>query len=147
MEASLVALGGALLLAGLLGRMGRRISLPTIPLFVLAGIAFGPHTPGIALVESPDELGLLATFGLVMLLFHLGLEFSVRDLLAGGRNLATAGVVFLGLNVAAGAVLGFAFGWGDREALVIAGAVAISSSAIVTKLLIELRRLAIRRHR
>jgi monovalent cation:H+ antiporter-2, CPA2 family len=141
MEASLVALGGALLLAGLLGRMGRRISLPTIPLFVLAGIAFGPHTPGIALVESPDELGLLATFGLVMLLFHLGLEFSVRDLLAGGRNLATAGVVFLGMNVAAGAVLGFAFGWGDREALVIAGAVAISSSAIVTKLLTELRRL------
>ena len=76
-----------------------------------------------------------------MLLFHLGLEFSVRDLLAGGRSLATAGVVFLGLNVAAGAALGFAFGWGDREALVIAGAVAISSSAIVTKLLTELRRL------
>ncbi len=142
MEASLVALGAALLVAGLLGRMGRRIALPTIPLFVLAGLALGPHTPGLALVESPDELGLLATFGLVMLLFHLGLEFSVRDLLAGGRNLALAGGVFLGLNVLAGAVLGFAFGWGDREALVIAGAVAISSSAIVTKLLTELRRLA-----
>jgi CPA2 family monovalent cation:H+ antiporter-2 len=141
MEASLLAVGGALLLAGVLGRLGRRVKLPTIPLFVLAGIAFGPHTPGIALVESPDELGLLATFGLVMLLFHLGLEFSVRDLLAGGRSLATAGVVFLGLHVLAGAVIGFAFGWGDREALVIAGAVAISSSAIVTKLLTELRRL------
>jgi CPA2 family monovalent cation:H+ antiporter-2 len=141
MEASLVALGAALLLAGLLARFGRTLRLPTIPLFVIAGIAFGPHTPGISLVESPDELGLLATFGLVMLLFHLGLEFSVRDLMAGGRRLATAGLVFLGLNVAAGAALGFAFGWGDREALVIAGAVAISSSAIVTKLLTELRRL------
>lgn len=141
MEASLLALGGALLLAGVLGRLGRRVKLPTIPLFVLAGILFGPHTPGISLVDSADDLGLLATFGLVMLLFHLGLEFSVRDLLAGGRSLATAGVVFLGLNVAAGAALGFAFGWGDREALVIAGAIAISSSAIVTKLLTELRRL------
>ena len=49
--------------------------------------------------------------------------------------------MFLGLNVVAGIGLGFAFGWGDREALVIAGAVAISSSAIVTKLLTELRRL------
>ena len=49
--------------------------------------------------------------------------------------------MFLGLNVPAGIALGFAFGWGDREALVIAGAVAISSSAIVTKLLTELRRL------
>jgi len=141
MDASLLALGGALLLAGLLGRVGRSISLPTIPLFVLAGIAFGPHTPGISLVESPEDLGLLATFGLVMLLFTLGLEFSVGDLLAGGRNLALAGVVFLGLNVLAGTALGFAFGWGNREALVIAGAVAISSSAIVTKLLTELRRL------
>jgi monovalent cation:H+ antiporter-2, CPA2 family len=141
MEASLVALGAALLLAGLLARFGQRLRLPTIPLFVIAGIAFGPHTPGISLVDSPDDLGLLATFGLVMLLFHLGLEFSVRDLLAGGRRLAMAGAVFLGLNVLAGAALGFAFGWGDREALVIAGAVAISSSAIVTKLLTELRRL------
>ncbi len=141
MEASLLALGGALLLAGVLGRLGRRAKLPTIPLFVLAGILFGPHTPGISLVDSPDDLGLLATFGLVMLLFHLGLEFSVGDLLSGGRSLATAGAVFLALNVAAGAALGFAFGWGDREALVIAGAVAISSSAIVTKLLTELRRL------
>jgi CPA2 family monovalent cation:H+ antiporter-2 len=141
MEASLLALGGALLLAGVLGRLGRRVKLPTIPLFVLAGILFGPHTPGISLVDSPDDLGLLATFGLVMLLFHLGLEFSVRDLLAGGRSLAAAGAVFLGLNVAAGTALGFAFGWGDREALVIAGAIAISSSAIVTKLLTELRRL------
>lgn len=141
MDTSLIALGGALLLAGVLGRLGRRAQLPTIPLFVLAGIAFGPHTPGISLVDSPDELGLLATFGLVMLLFHLGLEFSIRDLVAGGHNLATAGVVFLGSNVAAGVALGFAFGWGDREALVIAGAVAISSSAIVTKVLTELRRL------
>ncbi len=77
-----------------------------------------------------------------MLLFHLGLEFSVRDLLAGGRRLATAGAVFLGGNVAAGLVFGFALRWGDREALVIAGAVAISSSAIVTKLLTELGRLS-----
>ncbi len=141
MDASLVALGGALLLAGLLGRIGRRARLPTIPLFVLAGIAFGPHTPGIALVDSPDELGLFATFGLVMLLFHLGLEFSVHDLLAGGRTLAIAGSVFLALNVVTGIALGLVFGWGGREALVVGGAVAISSSAIVTKLLTELRRL------
>ena len=140
MEASLIALGGALLVAGILARLGRRVRLPTIPLFVLAGIALGPHTPGISLVDSPADLGLLATFGLVMLLFHLGLEFSLPEVLAGGRQLATAGAVFLGANVVAGLALGFGFGWGDREALVVAGAVAISSSAIVSKLIGELRR-------
>ncbi len=127
-------------MAGILARLGRRFRLPTIPLFVLAGIALGPHTPGISLVDSPADLGLLATFGLVMLLFHLGLEFSLPEVLTGGRQLATAGAVFLGANVVAGLALGFGFGWGDREALVVAGAVAISSSAIVSKLIGELRR-------
>jgi CPA2 family monovalent cation:H+ antiporter-2 len=50
--------------------------------------------------------------------------------------------MYLLLNVGGGFVLGLSFGWGTNEALVIAGAVGISSSAIVTKLLIELRRLA-----
>jgi CPA2 family monovalent cation:H+ antiporter-2 len=52
------------------------------------------------------------------------------------------GAVYLALNIGGGLVLGFALGWGVSEALVIAGAVGISSSAIATKLLTELRRLA-----
>jgi CPA2 family monovalent cation:H+ antiporter-2 len=138
----LVALGGAFLAAGILARLGRRVGLPTIPFFMLAGILFGPYTPGIELVSDPDELGLLAALGLVMLLFSLGLEFSVDDLTSGGRRLLAVGGVYLLLNVGGGLVFGFALGWGWAEALVIAGAVGISSSAMVTKLLTELRRLA-----
>lgn len=138
----LVALGGAFLAAGVFGRLGRRVGLPTIPLFMVAGILCGPHTPGIVLVERPADLGLIAGLGLVLLLFYLGLEFTIRDLTAGGRRLLVAGSVYLLLNVGGGIGLGFALGWGAREALVIAGAIGISSSAIVTKLLIELGRLA-----
>jgi CPA2 family monovalent cation:H+ antiporter-2 len=137
----LIALGGAFLAAGLLARMGRRLGLPTIPLFMLAGIIFGPSTPGLVLVEKPGELSLLASLGLILLLFHLGLEFSLDDLADGGRRLLVAGAIYLSLNLVGGIILGFAFGWGGREAVVIAGIVGISSSAIVTKLLIELRRL------
>jgi monovalent cation:H+ antiporter-2, CPA2 family len=137
----LIALGGAFLAAGLLARMGRRLGLPTIPLFMLAGIIFGPSTPGLVLVEKPGELSLLASLGLILLLFHLGVEFSLDDLADGGRRLLVAGGIYLTLNMVGGIVLGFAFGWGGREAVVIAGVVGISSSAIVTKLLIELRRL------
>ncbi len=138
----LVALGGALLVAAALARAGRRIRLPTIPLFMAAGILSGPHTPGPVLFRDPADVGLLATIGLVLLLFHLGLEFSVDDLAAGGRKLALAGAFYLFLNVGLGLLLGTALGWGGRETLVIAGIVGISSSAIVTKLLVELRRLA-----
>lgn len=139
---TLVAVGGAFLAAGILARAGRRIGLPTIPFFMAAGIIFGPHTPGIVLVEDPQDLELLASLGLILLLFHLGLEFSLNDLLAGGRRLLGIGAIYLALNIGGGLLLGLGLGWGRDEALVIAGAVGISSSAIVTKLLIELRRLA-----
>lgn len=139
---ALVALGGAFLAAGILARLGRRVGLPTIPFFMLAGVVFGPHTPGLALVDDPHDLELLATLGLVLLLFHLGLEFSLDDLASGGRRLLGAGAVYLLLNIGGGIAFGAALGWGGAEALVIGGAVGISSSAIVTKLLVELRRLA-----
>jgi CPA2 family monovalent cation:H+ antiporter-2 len=139
---ALVAVGGAFLAAGLLARLGRRVGLPTIPFFMAAGILFGPNTPGVVLVEHPEELELLASLGLVLLLFHLGLEFSLDDLGRGGRRLLAAGAVYLLLNVGLGFAFGLALGWGTAEALVVAGAVGISSSAITTKLLVELRRLA-----
>lgn len=142
MADALVALGGAFLAAALLARIGLRIGLPTIPFFMAAGIFFGPDTPGLVLVEDPAELELFAVIGLIMLLFHLGLEFSLSDLLAGGRKLVIAGGIYLLVNVGGGFLLGASFGWGTPEALVIAGAVGVSSSAIVTKLLIELNRLA-----
>ena len=138
---TLIAIGGAFLAAGILARAGRRIGLPTIPFFMVAGIIFGPHTPGIALVEDPHDLEILAALGLILLLFHLGLEFNLDDLLAGGARLLGIGAVYLVLNVGGGLLLGLALGWGTSEALVIAGAVGISSSAIVTKLLVELKRL------
>lgn len=142
LDNELVALGGAFTAAFVLARFGRRIGLPTIPFFMAAGVLFGPNTPGLDLVESADELELLAAVGLVLLLFHLGLEFSLGDLIAGGRKLLATGAIYLALNVGGGLALGFAIGWGTREAFVVAGAVGISSSAIVTKLLVELRRLA-----
>nr|MBA3955562.1 cation:proton antiporter [Acidimicrobiia bacterium] len=138
----LIALGGAFLAAGVLARLGRRVGLPTIPFFMAAGILFGPNTPGIVLIEDVGELSLLAALGLILLLFHLGLEFSLGDLVGGGRRLLYAGGAYLALNVGGGFVFGLLLGWGTPEALVVAGAVGISSSAIVTKLLVELRRLA-----
>jgi CPA2 family monovalent cation:H+ antiporter-2 len=142
MSNALVALGGAFLAAGMLARLGRRVGLPTIPFFMAAGIITGPNTPGFVLIENPADLEVFAAVGLVMLLFHLGLEFSLDDLASGGTKLLAAGGVYLALNLGGGAALGVLLGWGTPEAFVLAGIVGISSSAIVTKLLIELQRLA-----
>lgn len=138
---TLLAMGGAFLAAAFLARLGGRIGLPTIPLFMLAGILLGPHTPGFVLVEDAHDFEMLSALGLVLLLFYLGLEFHLDDLKKGGRRLLTAGGIYLLLNVGAGLGFGFALGWGLREALVLAGVLGISSSAIVTKILIDLGRI------
>ena len=142
MDSELAVLGAALLLAGLFARLGQRLGLPTIPFFIVAGIVFGPNTPGVVVLEDPEEIHLLAILGLVLLLFHLGIEFSIDDLLAGGRRLFWAGGSYIALNFGAGLVLGWALGWGTREIFVIAGMIGTSSSAIVTKLILDLRRVA-----
>ena len=139
---TLIAVGGAFAVCGVLARLGVPIGLPTIPLFMLAGVVFGPHTPGVVLIGDPSELALLAKLGLIFLLLYLGLEFSVDQLTSGGLRLAAAAGCYLALNIGFGIVFGLALGWGSAEALVIAGIVGISSSAIVTKLLVENRRLA-----
>jgi len=138
---ALLAVGGAFLAAGLIAKAGARIGLPTIALFMLAGFLFGPNTPGLSLVDDPAEMSVLSGLGLVFLLFYLGLEFSLDDLASGGRKLALAGGGYLLLNIGGGLAFGFALDWGASEALIIAGAVGISSSAIVTKLLLETRRM------
>ncbi|WP_416966631.1 cation:proton antiporter [Streptomyces sp. 4F14] len=138
---SLLALGGAFLAAAVLARLGNRFGLPTIPLFTLAGILLGPHTPGLVLVRDAHDFEMLSALGLVLLLFYLGLEFHVDDLKNGGRRLLLAGGSYLVLNVGAGLAFGFGLGWGAREALVLAGVLGISSSAIVTKILIDLGRI------
>ncbi|MFI9027603.1 cation:proton antiporter [Streptomyces sp. NPDC053560] len=134
-------MGGAFLAAAVLARLGGRIGLPTIPLFILAGILLGPNTPGYVLVSDPHDLEMLSLLGLVLLLFYLGLEFHMDDLKTGGRKMALAGGAYLALNVGAGLGFGFALGWGTSEALVLAGVLGISSSAIVTKVLVDLGRL------
>lgn len=137
----LVALGGALLLAALLARAGRQIDLPTIPLFILAGIALGPSTPGIVLFDNPADLKLLATLGLLFLLFYLGLEFSVDRLIAGGRKLIGVGAGYVAINTGGGFLFGLALGWGIKEALLLAGVLGTSSSAVATKVIVERKRL------
>ena len=80
---------------------------------MVAGIVLRPeHASGLAVVEDPHELEVLAALGLILLLFHLGLEFSLDDLAPGGRRLVLIGAVSPApLNIG-GARVRLALGWG-----------------------------------
>ena len=115
----------------------RRLNLPNIIAYLLAGCVIGPHVFG--WVEDPSDFVFLAEFGVVFLLFSLGLEFSLPKLIALRRSVFGLGgiqVAFCSL-VFGGAV--WLWGTSVEAAIVIAGALALSSTAIVTKEISALR--------
>ncbi|GAA4673620.1 cation:proton antiporter [Frondihabitans cladoniiphilus] len=138
----LLVLGVLLLIAYVLGRLAKLIGLPTIPVYMVVGLLASPHVGWFPLSFGSDKIELIAIFGLILLLFNLGLEFDQDEFFGNIRRLVLSGGSYIAVNMVAGLAFGFWVGWGTREALVIAGITATSSSAIVTKLLIELGRLA-----
>ncbi|HEY0260057.1 MAG TPA: cation:proton antiporter [Lacisediminihabitans sp.] len=138
----LLVLGLLFLIAYVLGRLGKLIGLPAIPIYMLVGLVASPHFHLFPLSFKSADVELVAVFGLIFLLFSLGLEFDQDEFYGNVRALLLSGGTRIIINMAVGFGFGVWVGWGTREALIIAGMTATSSSAIVTKLLIEFRRLA-----
>src|ERR1700712_5582170 len=109
---------------------------------MLVGLAASPHLHLIPGGFKAANVDLVAIFGLIFLLFNLGLEFDQDEFFGNARALLLSGGTRIVINMGVGFGFGMWVGWGAREALIIAGMTAVSSSAIITKLLIELRRLA-----
>jgi CPA2 family monovalent cation:H+ antiporter-2 len=80
--------------------------------------------------------------GVLFLLFYLGLEFSVSRLIRSGRSIVLGGSIYIAINFAAGLGYAYLLGAPLKETLVIAGITTISSSAIVAKVIFDLRRAA-----
>ncbi len=138
----LIILGLLFVIAYVLGRLGTLIGLPAIPVYMVVGLLASPNTHVFPLNFDSADVELIAVFGLVLLLFSLGLEFDQDAFFTSAGRLLLSGGSYILLNTGAGLLFGLLIGWGPREALIIAGMIGTSSSAIITKLLIELRRLA-----
>jgi CPA2 family monovalent cation:H+ antiporter-2 len=118
-----------------------RLRLSAIPIFIVAGILLGP-SPGFPTIIEPSEgTDLLARLGIVLLLFFLGLEFSLDRLTAARRMVVMGGLIDLVLNAGLGLLVGIALVGPGPEAVLMAGLIYISSSGIVTRALFDLRRL------
>lgn len=136
----LIEVGALLFLLGLLGRLSRRIGLSPIPLYLLAGLAFG-HGGILPLSASEEFFAVGAEIGVILLLVMLGLEYSATELVGNLRAAAPAGLVDGVLNALPGAALALLLGWGWVAAVVLAGVTWVSSSGVIAKVLADLGRL------
>ncbi|WP_433723531.1 cation:proton antiporter [Actinoplanes sp. CA-051413] len=136
----LIEVGALLFALGMLGRIGRRFGLSPIPLYLLAGLAFG-HGGFLPLSASQEFIEVGAEIGVILLLVMLGLEYSASELVGNLRSAAPAGVVDAALNALPGAGFAFLLGWGWEAALVLAGITWVSSSGVIAKVLGDLGRI------
>jgi monovalent cation:H+ antiporter-2, CPA2 family len=136
----LIEVGALLFALGMLGRLGRRVGLSPIPLYLLAGLAFGQGGL-IPLSASNEFIQIGAEIGVILLLVMLGLEYSATELVGNLRAAAPAGIVDALLNALPGAAFALLLGWGWPAALVLAGITWVSSSGVIAKVLGDLGRL------
>ena len=139
-DLALIELGVIMLTLAILGRVAARFGIPTIPIFLVAGLFFG-EGGFIPVVEAAAFIEIGASLGVIFLLFMLGLEVTPKELNHSMRANAGAGVIDALLNVAPGVAAGFLLGWGPLGAAVLGGVTYISSSGIIAKLLTDLGRL------
>lgn len=132
-------LGVAIVGLALLARIASRWAFSAIPLYLLAGLAFGQG--GVApLSLSQNFIQIGAEIGVLLLLFMLGLEYTGVELKASLRSGMPAGFVDLLLNFPPGMILGWLLGWSVLPSVLLGGATYVSSSGIVAKVLSDLKR-------
>jgi CPA2 family monovalent cation:H+ antiporter-2 len=128
---TLIILAAAILVVPLF----RRLRITPVLGYLLAGLLIGPHALG--LIHELEVVETLAEFGVVFLLFAIGLELSLDRLLAMRRHVFGMGTLQVLITGAAFYALGRAVGLGAAEAFVLGGGLALSSTAVVLRMLEE----------
>lgn len=120
-------------LALVFGFLAARLKMPPLVGYLLAGVLIGPGTPGF--VADVHLASQLAEIGVMLLMFGVGLHFSVSDLVAVRRIAIPGAVVQVAVAVAMGAALAFSWGWSIGGALVFGLCLSVASTVVLLKAL------------
>lgn len=163
----ILEIGIAVLLVASVGLLANRLKFSVIPFFIIIGMLLGnkeyptfllnflEQTSNPALTAAVDKIWGFFTFseskpfidfmgrlGVLFLLFYLGLEFSVGRLIKSGKSILTGGTLYVLLNFVSGLFVGWLMDLPFKELMVLCGLMTSSSTAIVAKVLTDLKRTA-----
>lgn len=131
----ILTLTGGLVGALIFGYLTQRVGLSPIVGYLLAGVAIGPNTPGfVAEVHLADQL---AEVGVVLLMFGVGLQFHVEELLAVRRVAIPGAVVQSAVATVLGALVARAFGWSWSAGIVFGLALSVASTVVLVRVLAD----------
>lgn len=146
-ETLILEIGIAVGLVALVGLLANKLRFSVIPFFILIGMALGEHAPTIGLIdlqftESKPFIDFMGRLGVLFLLFYLGLEFSVGRLIKSGKAIVSGGSIYVFLNFVSGLLVGWMMNLPFAEMMILCGIMTSSSTAIVAKVLTDLKRTA-----
>jgi CPA2 family monovalent cation:H+ antiporter-2 len=128
-----IVLGLALAACG--GFLARKIRMPPLAGYLVAGVAIGPFTPGF--IADANLASQLAEIGVILLMFGVGLHFSIKDLLAV-RHIAVPGALAqVTVATAVGAGVALSWGWSPAASLVLGLALSCASTVVLLRALEE----------
>ncbi len=113
----------------------RRLKFPSIMGFLFAGIVAGPHA--FALIKNTHQVEQMAEIGVVLLLFTIGIEFSLKELMRIKHLVLLGGGLQVGATILATALIGIGFDFSLQQSIFFGFLVALSSTAILMKLLAD----------
>ena len=129
-----------MIVAGLVTILFHRFKQPVVLGYILAGFIIGPHTPPFSLITGEESINTLAEIGVILLMFSLGLEFSLGKLKkVGGTAVLAASLEILGMGCV-GYELGKLFGWTNTDSLFLGAMLSMSSTTVIIKVLTEMGR-------
>jgi K+:H+ antiporter len=117
------------------GLIARRLRLPDIVGYIVAGVAVGPFTPGF--IADPEIAGQLAELGVILLMFGVGIHFSIRDLMAVRAIAIPGALIQTAVGTVLGMALGLALGWTVGGSLVLGLAISIASTVVLLRTLAD----------
>src|SRR6185295_1361261 len=127
-----------MIVAGLVTILFHRFKQPVVLGYIIAGVIIGPHTPPYVLVHDEETIKTLSELGVILLMFSLGLEFSLKKLKQVGGTAFIAAFLEIVLMVWVGYEIGQLFGWSTMDSIFLGAMLSISSTTIIVKALAEL---------
>ena len=131
----ILTLAGGLGAALVLGYVTQRLGLSPIVGYLLAGTLVGPHTPGFVADAALAEQ--LAEVGVILLMFGVGLQFHLDELLAVRRVAVPGAIAQSGIATIVGAILARALGWDWSAAVIFGMALAVASTVVLVRVLAD----------
>ena len=127
-----------MIVAGLVTVLFHQLRQPVVLGYIIAGVIIGPHTKTPLHIHDHHTVAIMSELCMILLMFSLGLHFSLRKLASVGVTAFVAAGLEILLMTAIGYAIGRAFGWGQMNSLFLGAILSISSTTIITKTLADM---------